>query len=341
MGIFDKIGKISDKFSTEETVMEVSYEDDSEEYSQQRQAIKKNDDFLNDTLEEIGGESFDDVDTAFGVSDDFDFIGEKQREYEAFEKGDPKKNPTLATILESLGISKDIAVPSNVFMAEDLDGVDFNIETPRGYDRGQVKDFYYQVVDTVKGYMTLLEQRNDDVVALASEVDRLTRTNQELMIDNDFNNQGISFMTTSDYDDLEAEAKRLTTENARLRERIQELESGGTLSETERDRFNKMQDYIAIQQREIEDLQEEVQTLKVENEEIREDKDDDIDVLMREQGMGQVPQSAPRIREERTIASSMPDLGLDEPSQAPAMYDDIDDEDYDDDFDELMKNRDW
>lgn len=272
MGFLDRFKNTFDRVSTEETVMNVSY-DTEEDYKKTREEILRNDRFLGEELGELPNTPSEPVDTVFSVDEEFDYI--KQTEEHKYNGESLQKS--FDSILTFLGIEKDINVPDDVFMVADLENIEFSIETPHGFERGEVRDYQEQTKKSIEYYINALTQRNDDVKKLVKELDRVNREKQDLLLNDVLSSNNISIETTTD---LDAENQRLSSENKQLKNRLHELQSGGKLSETERDRFNKIQDSLSVKDREIQDLRDEIYILKVEKEELIEEQTSDLDRLV-------------------------------------------------------------
>ena len=84
-----------------------------------------------------------------------------------FVEKDAKEN--YKEILDKLKISEQVIVPDNVLLEEDCKKVEFNYQSPYGYDITQVKEFSRVSGDSLKELTNLIKKRNKEIVQIAKE----------------------------------------------------------------------------------------------------------------------------------------------------------------------------
>lgn len=172
-------------------------------------------------------------------------------------------------VLEVLGIQPTFDIEKDVFLPDEMEDVSFDLETPFGYDQGQVDGFLNKSKVSVKRYVELLTQRNEDIAKIATVVDKLQVDLHNMKYESEISN-GINIMPTNDADvenelmeaklkirKLEDTVKSLKKQN----QNIQEHNSGG-LTENERKKFDSLQDELSVMKRENENLRNEIYSLK-------------------------------------------------------------------------------
>lgn len=176
---------------------------------------------------------------------------------------------TPADILKTLGIPETYEISQDYFFPEDLDNVEFHVQAPRGYDMGQVSAFVAQTQATVAKYVELLRKRNKDVAELATVIDRLKVSLNNLRFQTEMD-AGISVMS-SDSDELEAELAEEQLKSRRLEEELERLRAGdGEADNSELvQRVESAENEVSVLRREIaslqgenEDLRKEIHTLE-------------------------------------------------------------------------------
>ncbi len=211
-----------------------------------------------------------DEDSAFNLDNiDDSFLDQKSKEFDAMmnsysdvpqlEVHDNK----VQDVLEVLQISPTFDIESDVFMPDDLQDVEFDLQTPYGYDQGQVNNFLNGTKVTVKRYVELLTQRNEDIAKLATVVDRLQVDNHNLKYDNEINS-GINIIPTGDQSldnklmEEKLKVKRLEDEL----KKYENIDTANQISDSEREKFNELQDNLSLSRRENEELRKEIYGLK-------------------------------------------------------------------------------
>lgn len=176
---------------------------------------------------------------------------------------------TPADILKTLGIPETYEISQDYFFPEDLDNVEFHVQAPRGYDMGQVSAFVAQTQATVAKYVELLRKRNKDVAELATVIDRLKVSLNNLRFQTEMD-AGISVMS-SDSDELEAELAEEQLKSRRLEEELERLRAGGGEADNSElvQRAESAENEVSVLRREIaslqgenEDLRKEIHTLE-------------------------------------------------------------------------------
>jgi hypothetical protein len=171
------------------------------------------------------------------------------------------RNSEIKDVLDFLGISPTFEIERNIFLPEDLQGITFDLQTPFGFEQSQVTVFLENVKTTVERYVALLRQRNEDVAKLASVIDRLQVDINNQKYQNEISH-GINVMPTSDDSDLESKYTEARLKIRRLEDTINEYSKNGELTNTERKKYETLQDEFSLQVRENEGLKEEIYNLK-------------------------------------------------------------------------------
>lgn len=196
--------------------------------------------------------------TAFNIEEKTGFFGKKKKHdaiddaAEELVKVDQNK---IKDVLEILEIPATFEIGREIFLPEDISEVEFDYQTPHGYDMGQVGAFVDQARDSLKNYVKLLKLRNEHVAKLATVVDRLQVDLNNQRFDSEIAN-GINIMPTQDDDDLNNQNMELKLLNMRLREELTALKNSDDLSTDERQTFEDLQDQLSIVTRECEALRE-------------------------------------------------------------------------------------
>lgn len=233
------------------------------------------DDFEMDEFAEDAPNNFAD-DSAFEFDDDNedDFFENQQRKLDA-EMESYSDLPTVEVrdrrvqdVLEVLEIPETFEIESDVFLPQDIEKVEFDLQTPYGFEQGQVLAFLDQTRTTVSRYVELLTQRNEHIAKLASMVDKLQVNANNLRFQNEIAS-GVNIMPTSDSDDLEnrhMEAlltiRRLEDELRVAKESSDSYSESQSMSEKDRREYDDLQDQVSILRREKSSLQDEVYDLK-------------------------------------------------------------------------------
>lgn len=125
-------------------------------------------------------------------------------------------------ILEILNIPTTFDVPYDVYMPDDLDEVMFDTQSPEGYEMGQVQMFKTRVEKSLHAYVKFLEQRNRDIMLLASTVDKMEADMQQQRLDVELAN-GVNIMPSTDMEDLENQLAELRILNRQYEEELEIL----------------------------------------------------------------------------------------------------------------------
>ena len=185
-------------------------------------------------------------DSVFAVEDD-DFFLQKND----VKPPDPttREEQVVGDILDVLGIETTFTISNNVFLPEDITKTEFDVQTPYGYDQGQVLSFKSQVASSLEYYISLLKQRNSDVAKLATTIDRLQVDLNNAKFDAEIGN-GISIMPTNDTADLENKLMEARAEIARLKE-----------TDIPREQYSTLADSLTAMRKDNEKLQQQVNDL--------------------------------------------------------------------------------
>jgi hypothetical protein len=297
--------KGAQKILGEETVRVVNYKDDSQDSESEHEtsavpASKPKPDNRNSATS--GG-------SVFNIEEKVSFFGKKKKPdaidqaAEELVRVDQNK---IKDVLEILEIPVTFEIGQDMFLPEDIEGIEFDYQTPHGYDMGQVGNFVEQARDSVVSYVKLLKLRNEHIAKLATVVDRLQVDLNNQRFDSEIAN-GINIMPTQDDDDLNNQNMELKLLNMRLREELEALKNGDNLSTEERQAFEDLQDRLSIVTRENEDLKETVYGLKTRLSFIEED-------------MGVDP-----VENEKAFATESSDHFTEDPSSSLPSFDDDDD----------------
>ena len=165
----------------------------------------------------------------------------------------------IKDVLEVLQIPATFEIDNDVFLPEDLVGIQFDLQVPQGYEMGQVDSFVSQVKTTVSKLVELLKLRNEHIAKLATTVDRLQVDAHNLRYEAEIAN-GINIMPTANHDELTLENERLRILVQSLKEQNQSKDDG--LSSQERQKFESLQDEFSVLSIENQELHDEVYQLK-------------------------------------------------------------------------------
>lgn len=176
------------------------------------------------------------------------------------------KEGRIQDVLALMSIAPTFELQKDIFMPQDLEehNLVFDLQTPYGYDQGQVDLFLAQVRGTVHRYYELLTLRNDDVAKLASVVDKLQVDASNLKYQAEIAN-GIALMPSSDTEELESRLMSAEVTITRLREKLAQaapLPEGQGLTDREREKYDALQDENSSLRHDNNQLQEEVQHLR-------------------------------------------------------------------------------
>lgn len=249
-----KVPSISNNKNNKE---EENYYDDEEE-------------FYEEEPEEDGEDNFSSVDSVFDIDDEDDFFEQKQKEYDNAMKRyddvpDLGLNKRIEDVLEVLEIPSTFEIESDIFIPEDLEDIIFDKQTPVGYEMGQVDYFVTQSKNTVEKYYSLLKLRNEHVAKMASVVDKLQVSINNLKFQQEIN-AGINIMATNDDEDLETKYEEAVLHIKRLEDEIKRNSGKTNLSKQQKDNYqekiNSLRDQLSVIQRENNDLKEENYSLK-------------------------------------------------------------------------------
>ena len=185
-------------------------------------------------------------DSVFAVEDD-DFFLQKND----VKPPDPttREEQVVGDILDVLGIETTFTISNNVFLPEDITKTEFDVQTPYGYDQGQVSSFMSQVASSIEYYISLLKQRNSDVAKLATTIDRLQVDLNNAKFDAEIGN-GISIMPTNDTADLENKLMEARAEISRLKK-----------ADIPREQYSTLADSLTAMRKDNEKLQQQVNDL--------------------------------------------------------------------------------
>jgi cell division septum initiation protein DivIVA len=256
------------KILGEETVRVVNYSDDDSESHVEREPASapasKLKSAFKDKLPTPQKSDSNSDGSVFNIEEKVTFFGKKKKPdaidkaAEELVKVDQNK---IKDVLEILEIPATFEIDSDTFLPEDITEIEFDYQTPHGYDMGQVGAFVEQARDSVSSYVQLLRLRNEHIAKLATVVDRLQVDLNNQRFDSEIAN-GINIMPTQDDDDLNNQNMELKLLVMRLREELAALQSGDNLSTVERQTFDDLQDQLSIVTRENETLKEENYGLK-------------------------------------------------------------------------------
>lgn len=213
--------------------------------------------------------------SAFTVDDDDNtefFFRQQDRAHEEYMQGfgdipvPSAHEGRIQDVLKLLDIPATFELDPIVFMPEDFDEIDFDIQVPQGYEIGQVNAFKDRSRKTVEILVNLLRLRNKHVAELATTIDRLQVDAENAKFDAQIAN-GISIAPTNDSIELENENAELRIINRRLEKEIEALRKGGTGGNSSREaeleqENNRLSDHLSVTSRENEDLRQQVYDLK-------------------------------------------------------------------------------
>jgi hypothetical protein len=243
------------KILGEETVRVVNYKDDSRDSELEHEtsaAPASKPKSENRDSEPSGG-------SVFNIEEKVSFFGKKKKPDaidEAAEELVRVDQNKIKDVLEILEIPATFEIGQDMFLPEDITDIEFDYQTPHGYDMGQVGNFVEQARDSVVSYVKLLKLRNEHIAKLATVVDRLQVDLNNQRFDSEIAN-GINIMPTQDDDDLNNKNMELTLLVMRLREELAALKEADSLSTNERQAFEDLQDQLSIVTRDCERLNEE------------------------------------------------------------------------------------
>lgn len=217
------------------------------------------------------------TESAFEVEDDT-FFEDAQKSYD--EKMKSYENiPDLQVheskikdVLEFLDIPPTFEIEKNIFLPNDVDDIEFDLQAPFGFEQGQVKAFIEKTQISIKRYVELLKLRNEHIAKLATVIDRLQVDNNNLRYQNEISH-GINIMPTNDSTDLENKYLELKLKAKRLEDELKSIKRGDNLSSGERAKFDNLQDEFSLLSREKHELEEENYILKTRLASIEEDFD--------------------------------------------------------------------
>jgi hypothetical protein len=246
----------------EETVRVVNYKDDDQSKQTERQVPSKPKPTLKDKVPvsvkseppKSANQDSGPGGSVFNMEEKVSFFGKKKKADaidEAAEELVKVDQNKIKDVLEILEIPATFEIGRETFLPEDITDIEFDYQTPHGYDMGQVGAFVEQARDSVKSYVRLLKLRNEHIAKLATVVDRLQV---------DLNNQ--RFDSEQDDDDLNNQNMELKLLVMRLREELAALKSGDDLSTDERQTFEDLQDELSIVTRERDGLRDTIYELK-------------------------------------------------------------------------------
>lgn len=208
---------------------------------------------------------FDDT-SAFTIDDDYDYSQTQSNTHQTHSEVHttednlkPVDENAIKDVLEVLQIPATFEIDNDVFLPEDLVGIQFDLQVPQGYEMGQVDSFLSQVKTTVSKLVELLKLRNEHIAKLATTVDRLQVDAHNLRYEAEIAN-GINIMPTANHDELTLENERLRILVQSLKEQNQSKDDG--LSSQERQKFESLQDEFSVLSIENQELHDEVYQLK-------------------------------------------------------------------------------
>lgn len=256
MSLLDKAKqkiKGAQKILGEETVRVVNYKDNSQDSDSEEVEVSTASSPKPDSRdsEPSGG-------SVFNIEEKVSFFGKKKKPDaidEAAEELVRVDQNKIKDVLEILEIPATFEIGQEMFLPEDITEIEFDYQTPHGYDMGQVGAFVEQARDSVASYVKLLKLRNEHIAKLATVVDRLQVDLNNQRFDSEIAN-GINIMPTQDDDDLNNQNMELRLLNMRLTEELKALKEADSLSTNERQTFEDLQDQLSIVTRECERLTE-------------------------------------------------------------------------------------
>ena len=208
---------------------------------------------------------FDDT-SAFTIDDDYNYSQTQSNTHQTHSEVHttedslkPVDENAIKDVLEVLQIPATFEIDNDVFLPEDLVGIQFDLQVPQGYEMGQVDSFLSQVKTTVSKLVELLKLRNEHIAKLATTVDRLQVDAHNLRYEAEIAN-GINIMPTANHDELTLENERLRVLVQSLKEQSQSKDDG--LSSQERQKFESLQDEFSVLSIENQELHDEVYQLK-------------------------------------------------------------------------------
>lgn len=201
----------------------------------------------------------------------FDHLETQQQEY--LDTFDDKhlievKDGRIQDVLYLLNIPETFELREFVLLPEDIDGINFDIQYPKGYEIGQVDNFLTQAKKTISELVKLLKLRNKHIAELATTVDRLQVDANNYKFDAQLAN-GINIMPTDDSDALQEEnlnlriyIKDIESELEKAKRMINGEVQDMSISDGERETLNQLKDEYSV-------LQIESNALKQENSGLR------------------------------------------------------------------------
>lgn len=265
----DKIKAPLSKSFGEETVRIMNFDDEDEE----NVSLENNESQLKSPKTHL--------ESAFAIDDDeTEFMKEQQKQHDSLME--EYKNITVPEIMNNKAqdvldlyqIPATFELESEILLPEDLIDIDFDTQAPYGYDFGQVQAFVEQSKASIKTFVKLLRLRNEHVARLATLIDRLIVDVNNLKFDIETAN-GINIMPTQDNTQLENELMEARVYIKRLEEQIAKSNDNGELNDSEREKFDALQDELSVEQHRNAELKNEVEQLQLKLARIDEQTDHD------------------------------------------------------------------
>lgn len=242
----------------EETVRVVNYDDEPEAKTA---APAMDTRFSPDPIEEI----IPTLPKAVDINNKHSLFGSKKKKTDSVDSvvSDLARmdNNKIKDVLEVLTIPETFEIDSNIFLPEDIQSINFDLQAPSGFDQGQVNAFKEQVKISLSYLVKLLRLRNEHVAKLATAVDRLQTDVQNQRFEAEVAN-GINIMPTEDDASLSNQAMEDALLIRRLLDENNELKTGDGLSSAEREAYDSLQDELSLVKRELEEKVEIIQELK-------------------------------------------------------------------------------
>lgn len=214
------------------------------------------------------------------------FFSNLRREEKNKEQAVEQAEKRSRDILQFLNIPATFEIEDEYLLPDDFSNIVFDHQAPYGYDMGQVGVFVEKSKASIRKYINLLRTRNEHIAQLATVIDKLEVDLHNLRYQNEINN-GISIMPTYDEAELESKLMEERLKTRRLEDKIKQYESQDSnfsanlgeipLSLNERERYDMLQDDIALIIREKEALEEENYDLKNQIAMMEEEQDNLID----------------------------------------------------------------
>lgn len=131
----------------------------------------------------------------------------------------------LRDVLDYMQIPADTELPRDVLVVEDFPKIVFDEQAPVGYEEGQVDTFKNQAEGSIAYYVKLVDKKNHDIAMLATVVDKLQVSLNNLKVDQEITS-GINIMATSNYEDLESKYQSSLVRIRELEAHVKNLENG-------------------------------------------------------------------------------------------------------------------